>query len=64
MDLMENGLLEDPYYRDNLMKTYWVEVLDWEYQTNFTVPDDILSKSVVELVFEGLDTHANITLNG
>ncbi|CDW90651.1 beta-mannosidase [Stylonychia lemnae] len=64
LDLIENGLLEDPYYRDNLMKTYWVEVLDWEYQSNFTIDNHTLSKQVVELVFEGLDTHTNISLNG
>ena len=36
---------------------------DWEYRTTFKVDLATLSKQVIELVFEGLDTHANITLN-
>eukprot|EP00347_Sterkiella_histriomuscorum_P013880 403363013 len=64
MDLMTNGLLDDPYYRDNLMKAYWIEVEDWEYKTQFKVSQDILNKQVVEMVFEGLDTHATVNLNG
>ena len=64
MDLMDNELLEDPYYRDNLLKAYWIEYEDWEYQTSFRVDPSLLKQQVVEMVFEGLDTHADIILNG
>ena len=64
LDLLDNNLVLDPYYRDNQMLFYKYELLDWEYRTSFSVDADTLSKQVVELVFEGLDTHANVTLNG
>ena len=64
LDLIQNGLVPDPYYRDNQMQFYKYELEDWEYRTSFSVDSDTLSKPVIELVFEGLDTHANVTLNG
>ena len=63
LDLMQNGLLEDPYFRDNLMKAYWIELEAWDYSSEFEVNENILKRNVVEMVFEGLDTHANVTLN-
>lgn len=63
LDLFQNGLAPDPYYRDNQLLFYKYELLDWEYRTSFAVDSDTLSKQVVELVFEGLDTHATVTLN-
>ena len=63
LDLMRNKLIPDPNYRDNEAKVQWVEQYDWEYQTNFNVSKDILLSNVIELRFEGLDTHATVYLN-
>ncbi|MGH9906562.1 MAG: glycosyl hydrolase 2 galactose-binding domain-containing protein, partial [Pyrinomonadaceae bacterium] len=63
-DLLNNGLIEDPFYRDNEKKLQWIDKVDWEYQTNFDVTPQLLAKRNVELVFEGLDTYANVFLNG
>src|SRR2546423_641356 len=63
-DLLANKLIEDPFYRDDEPKLQWIGKTDWEYQTTFDAPPDILKREHVELVFEGLDTYATVTLNG
>lgn len=62
-DLLANELIPDPYYRDNEQKVQWVEREDWEYRTSFTTTPALLQKKYIELVFDGLDTHADIFLN-
>lgn len=63
-DLLANKLIEDPFYRDDEPKLQWIGKTDWEYQTTFDVSPDVLKREHVELVFEGLDTYATVTLNG
>lgn len=60
-DLLANGIIEDPFYRDNEKKVQWIEKEDWIYRTEFTV-ENLESKR--DLVFEGLDTYANVFING
>jgi beta-mannosidase len=62
-DLLHDGLIEDPFYRDNEAKLQWIGKTDWEYQTTFDASPDVLKRRHVELVFEGLDTYANVFLN-
>ena len=63
-DLLANKLIPDPFYRDNEPKLQWIGRTDWEYETTFNVPADLLRRRRLELVFEGLDTYANVALNG
>lgn len=63
LDLMRNELIPDPFYRDNEAKVQWVETVDWEYQTKFDVSKELFLSRVVELRFQGLDTHAMVYLN-
>ena len=63
-DLLNNKLIEDPFYRDNEQRLQWIGKSDWEYQTSFKVTPEILARNNIELVFEGLDTYANVFLNG
>ena len=56
-DLLNNKLIEDPFYRDNEQRLQWIGKTDWEYQTTFKVTPDILARNNIELVFEGLDTY-------
>jgi beta-mannosidase len=63
-DLLADKLIVDPFYRDDEPKLQWIGKTDWEYQTTFDVPADILKREHVELVFDGLDTYATVTLNG
>lgn len=64
LDLMANKLIPDPFYRDNEKKVQWIEKENWDYQTTFNVLPNVLSKTNIELVFDGLDTYADVYLNG
>lgn len=61
--LVQNSMIEDPFWRDNEEKLQWIEKEDWEFQTTFNVTPDILTKKHVELIFRGLDTYAQVFLN-
>jgi beta-mannosidase len=61
--LLQNGKIEDPYYRDNEEKVQWIEREDWEFKTTFEVDGAILARKHLELVFKGIDTYCQIYLN-
>src|SRR5206468_7924519 len=63
-DLLNNKLIDDPFYRDNEQKQQWIGKTDWEYQTHFAVTRDVLDRKHLELVFQGLDTYAEVYVNG
>lgn len=63
-DLMDNGLIEDPYFALNERSVQWVDKEDWRYRTTFRVDGSVASSDRVNLVFEGLDTYAEVFLNG
>ncbi|HWR15737.1 MAG TPA: glycoside hydrolase family 2 protein [Terriglobales bacterium] len=63
-DLLENKLIPDPFYQTNEYQLQWIGLTDWEYQTEFTVDQTTLGREHVELVFDGLDTFAEVWLNG
>ncbi len=62
-DLLANKKIEDPYYRDNEKKQQWIGKTDWEYETTFQVSPEMLKRQNLEIVFDGLDTYANVFLN-
>ena len=62
-DLLRNGLIPDPFDRDNEFHLQWIGLADWEYQTTFQVDAATLAHEHVELVFEGLDTFSDVYLN-
>ncbi len=64
MDLLDNKLVEDPYYRDNLLDFYKYETENWTYTRSFFVDESFSTRKQIEFVFEGLDTHARIEING
>ncbi len=63
MDLLENGLIIEPYNRDNEAQLQWIGERNWNYYTSFDVSDETLQQQQIELCFEGLDTHAEVYLN-
>ena len=63
-DLLRNGLIPEPFDRDNEFRLQWVGLTDWEYQTTFQTDANTLAHTHVDLVFEGLDTFADVYLNG
>lgn len=64
MDLLDNDLLPDPFYRDNERQQYWVGETDWTYYRTFTVTANTLAHDRVLLRCHGLDTLATIRVNG
>ena len=63
-DLINNNIIEDPYYRLNERNVQWVDKTDWEYRSSFFVGNNLLSKDVIELRLNGIDTHSDIYING
>ena len=63
-DLLDNGQIPDPYFRDNELKVKWIEDADWEYKKIFEVDKTLWDRERIELVCEGLDTFATIWING
>ncbi len=63
-DLLAAKLIPDPFYRANEADLQWIGLNDWEYQKDFQVDAEILNRKQVELVFSGLDTYADVYLNG
>jgi beta-mannosidase len=55
--------LEDPYVGYNELKAGWVGTRSWTYRTQFQTPP-ISHQSKAELVFDGLDTFAEVRLDG
>ncbi|MBU2493788.1 MAG: hypothetical protein KJ571_14260 [Bacteroidetes bacterium] len=58
-DLLQNNLIDDPFYSDNELKYEWIAECNWIYKTEFRLND---SKKY-NLVINGLDTFADIFLN-
>ncbi len=63
-DLLENGQIDEIFWRTNENNVQWVEDADWEYRTVFQVDAGLLGMDVIELEFLGLDTYADVYLNG
>ncbi len=63
-DLLANGLIADPYVGAAEAELQWIGLADWEYRTRFDVDAATLRRPHAELVFEGLDTFADVYFNG
>src|SRR5215471_6858876 len=62
-DLLRNKLIPDPFYQDNEARLQWIGLADWEYRTSLQVEPSVVGHEHVDLVFEGLDTFAEVYLN-
>lgn len=62
-DMMDGGLIEDPYWRTNEYETRELSRSDYRYEREFEVPESFFREEEQCLVFEGLDTIADIYLN-
>jgi beta-mannosidase len=63
-DLLANKLIPDPYVGAPEAGLQWIGLGDWEYRTRFDAPRAALAKARSDLVFDGLDTFAEVWLNG
>ena len=62
-DLMENNVIEDPFYRLNEHDVQWIDKEDWEYKTTFNADKSMLNHDRIALDFKGLDTYADVYVN-
>ncbi|KAM5350922.1 hypothetical protein ACJ41O_003645 [Fusarium nematophilum] len=62
IDLLDNKKIPDPFVDINELAVQWIAEKDWVYRHKFTAPD--VKGIATDLVFQGLDTIATVTLNG
>jgi beta-mannosidase len=62
-DLLNNKLIPDPFFGVNEKDLQWIGKTDWDYKTTFTSSEELLKRNNIELVFDGLDTYADVYLN-
>uniref|UniRef100_A0A8C8RIX0 Beta-mannosidase n=2 Tax=Pelusios castaneus TaxID=367368 RepID=A0A8C8RIX0_9SAUR len=60
--LLRQGLIQDPYYRSNDLAYKWISLDNWTYSRTFKA-FDARKWQKVNLVFEGIDTVAQILVN-
>ncbi|MBY0243724.1 MAG: glycoside hydrolase family 2 protein [Burkholderiaceae bacterium] len=63
-DLLAHRLIPDPYTGAPEAGLQWIGLADWEYRTRFDAPRAMRQAARSELVFERLDTFAEVWLNG
>src|SRR5208282_4177852 len=64
LDLLANKKIDEPFYRDNEAKVQWVENASWEYRDIVDLTPAFLARTNVDLVFDGIDSPAQVYLNG
>ena len=62
--LYENGLIPHPYLGMVENQLLWISDHPWDYTLHFDADKELFEKENVELCFEGLDTYAEVSLNG
>lgn len=62
--LLSAGEIEDPFFRNNEQKMGPVFEKDYEFFRSFTVTGEHLMQDETDLIFYGIDTVADIFLNG
>ena len=62
-DLWKAGVIDDPYYGRNSVKSQWVQHYEWWYTMQFNVLDDIKGK-YSKICFDGVDYSCDVWLNG
>ena len=63
-DLLREGRVENPFYRLREIEQSWVEEATWEYTRTFDLSEEYLAHRHVVLRCDGLDTIADVFVNG
>ena len=61
--LLENLVIEDPFYGMNEKRCEWIWERDWEYSTVLNLNQEITDKEYLMLRFHGLDTMCEVCFN-
>lgn len=64
LDLFHNHRIEDPFFENNEQNQAWIENENWAYRLDFAVDEELLKRDHLILKFNGLDTYAEVYLNG
>ncbi|MDP8289338.1 MAG: hypothetical protein RAP03_21915, partial [Candidatus Electryonea clarkiae] len=67
LDLLRHNLMPDPFFGLNEKDVAWIAECDWEYKCNFSLPTEPVQTDGQirkQFVFEGLDTFAEIQIDG
>ena len=62
-DLLKNNLIKDPFLGTHEDSLQWIGEQQWQYKNVFQVEKSQLNKENHTLIFQGLDTYANVWLN-
>jgi beta-mannosidase len=62
--LYENGIIPHPYLGTVENDLLWISDHPWDYTLHFNADKELLEKENIELVFDGIDTYAEVSLNG
>jgi len=62
--LLEAGMIEDPFYRDNEERLQPIFYEDFCFEKEFNIEKSFFEEDAIFLCFDGLDTIAEIKLNG
>ncbi len=63
-DLLREGIIPDPFWRDQANECQWVEEWEWRYRREFWLDEETFDIDGAEIEFGGLDTFATIEING
>ncbi len=63
-DLLRNGQMENPFWKDNELKALRLMDEEYEYVCSFDASEDIFGSEKKVLSFLGIDTIADVYLNG
>ena len=63
-DLLRDGLIEDPFWRENELKTFSLMEKDYEYRKTFSLEPALLGAERAILRCAGLDTLCHVWING
>ena len=64
IDLYKAGLVKNPYFGDNQKENDWIPRKDFTYITEIDADEKLLANKKVLIVFDGIDTYADIYVNG
>ena len=64
IDLLQHGLIKDPYIDTNELDSLWVNDADFTYKTTLPSINNNPETTKLYLIFDGLDTIVTVFLNG
>ena len=62
--LIQSSVMENPYYRENELKSTCICDDDYSFSTEFNVDGEILERKNIFIRFNGIDTLSQVYLNG